>query len=193
MQPSLQIKHCLFFCFPLVLFWKNKWGTDTWIQLTLHCCLPVSRNITTCLQRQDNPAGAPLHSPCQGLCVIMSSSLYIIQPITHHLPDDSNGEKKYWLKKIFFYFIYFFFLDSIFLAITWATPPPSPLQVPTSVRQSFCVQKDGWNISLFPAPLKQPQAKISLACDSISFTAEIFLNGWIRCKAVFPPDQCASP
>lgn len=129
-------KTSFFFLLSFGFILKNKWRTDTRIQLTLHCCLPVSRNIRTCLQRQDNPAGAPLHSPCQGLCVIMSSSLYIIQPITHHLPDDSNGKKIDWKR-----FFFFFLLDSIFLAITWATPAGS-----TSIGQSFCfVVCDLWS------------------------------------------------
>lgn len=101
-----------FLDFLLVPWWGKKRWNDTRIQLTpLHSRLPVSRNARTCLQQSDNPAGAPLHSARQGLCVIMSSSLYKIQPITHHLPDGSNGQEVYWFKKIFWGFFLFLILS----------------------------------------------------------------------------------
>lgn len=120
------------------------------------------------------------------------------------------GKKKYWLKKIFF-----FLLDSMFLAITWATPAGS-----TSIRQSFCVccvrfvescsfrllaslngaaykwclSAQRWvKQSLFPASLKQPKAKnITGLWFNFFHGRDIFI--WVnQMQAVFPPDHCASP
>lgn len=72
--------------------------------------------------------------PVRVLCVIMSSSLYIIQPMTHHLPDDSN-EKNDWFIKIVFFF-----------SCSWLIILQRPLQVPRAfVRLSVlqrCVASD---------------------------------------------------
>lgn len=209
-NKTLSFFSFFFFLLSFGFILKNKWRTDTRIQLTLHCCLPVSRNIRTCLQRQDNPAGAPLHSPCQGLCVIMSSSLYIIQPITHHLPDDSNGKKIDWKRFFFFFFTRLDFSGhnlsdpcrfhehwSVFLFCCVRFVELRSFRLLASLNRAaykWCLSAEKWvKPSLFPALLKQPKTKTSLASDSISFTAEIFLYGWIRCSPVFPPDQCASP